>query len=119
MTVLNRTAEKARRLAERFGCAFGGLGDAAAVKDAEILVQASAAGMSGFEAADPAAAYVYRGDETTYDIVYKPRLTPFLKRAAAAGCRCLYGLEMLEAQARLQFDLFYSPECGLWNERDI
>ena len=113
VTVLNRTAEKARRLAERFGCAFGGLGDAAAVKDAEILVQASAAGMSGFEAADPAAAYVYRGDETAYDIVYKPRLTPFLKRAAAAGCRCLYGLEMLEAQARLQFGLFYSSGCGL------
>ena len=27
--------------------------------------------------------------------------------------------KMLEAQARLQFDLFYSPECGLWDERDI
>ena len=119
VTVLNRTVEKARRLATRFGCAFGSLEDAAAIKNAAILVQASAAGMTGFEAADPAAAYVYSGNEIAYDIVYKPRETPFLKRAAAAGCRCLYGLEMLEAQARLQFDLFYSPECGLWDERDI
>ena len=119
VTVLNRTVEKAQRLATRFGCAFGSLEDAAAIKDAAILVQASAAGMTGFEATDPAAAYVYSGNEIAYDIVYKPRETPFLKRAAAAGCRCLYGLEMLEAQARLQFDLFYSPECGLWDERDI
>ena len=119
VTVLNRTVEKAQRLATRFGCAFGSLEDAAAIKNAAILVQASAAGMTGFEATDPAAAYVYSGNEIAYDIVYKPRETPFLKRAAAAGCRCLYGLEMLEAQARLQFDLFYSPECGLWDERDI
>lgn len=110
VTVLNRTPEKAQRLAERFGCGFGGLEAAAGIDDADILVQASAAGMLDFEAVDPAAAYRYRGDEVVCDIVYKPRETPFLKRAAAVGCRCLYGIGMLEAQAQLQFELFYPEE---------
>lgn len=116
-TVLNRTIEKAKQLANRFGCGFGGLEAAAAFTDIDILVQASAAGMLDFEAVDPAASYRYRGDEIACDIVYKPHVTPFLARAAEAGCRCLYGIGMLEAQAFLQFELFY-PEAEFCKNGD-
>lgn len=106
--ILNRTVEKARLLAKRFGCEFGRWQDCRELQNVSILVQASAAGMVDFESVDPAALYPYRGDEIAYDIVYKPPQTPFLSHAQKAGCRCLYGLQMLEAQAQMQFELFYS-----------
>ena len=41
-----------------------------------------------------------------YDLVYNPLETKLLIDARAAGCRTISGLEMLIAQAALQFELW-------------
>jgi len=43
---------------------------------------------------------------TVMDMVYAPRETPFLKAAAARGCRIVYGDEMFKNQAEAQSELW-------------
>jgi 3-dehydroquinate dehydratase/shikimate dehydrogenase len=116
--VLNRTESKARALARRFGCAWGGLyarGAERMREFSELIVQSTTVGMTAAEGgspaprsgpADPLPGYHFRGTELVYDLVYSPALTPLLARAQAAGCRTIGGISMLEAQGRAQFRLF-------------
>jgi 3-dehydroquinate dehydratase/shikimate dehydrogenase len=106
--VLNRSPERARGLAERFGARWTGLdaaGLAALAGHADLIVQATSAGM-GEGGGDPVASYRFTGREIAYELVYVPRETPFLARARAAGCTIIPGIRMLFAQARSQFELF-------------
>ncbi len=114
--VLNRTPARARALARRFGCAWGGLDARGAERMrqfGELIVQSTTVGMvegqppaPGSEAADPLPEWDFKGTELVYDLVYSPPLTPLLARAKAAGCRAIGGMSMLEAQGRAQFRLF-------------
>jgi 3-dehydroquinate dehydratase/shikimate dehydrogenase len=52
---------------------------------------------------DPLDWYDFTGREVAYDIIYAPRWTPFLTRAKAAGCKILFGQDMLVNQAYGQF----------------
>ncbi|RPJ64881.1 MAG: hypothetical protein EHM24_22015 [Acidobacteria bacterium] len=52
----------------------------------------------------PVPAEALRGGGLVYDLVYNPSPTALLEAAAAAGCQVLGGLEMLVAQAALQFE---------------
>ena len=47
-----------------------------------------------------------RRDQTVVDIVYRPRRTPLLSAAAAAGARTVDGLQMLLHQGELAFTLW-------------
>jgi 3-dehydroquinate dehydratase/shikimate dehydrogenase len=107
--VLNRTAARAQALAEEFGCQWGPLensGYRALEEFNDILVQTTSVGMSPHEGTDPVELYSFRGHEIAYDLVYAPPLTRFLERAQAAGCRIIYGEDMLLRQALHQFYLF-------------
>ena len=107
--ILNRHPERAAALAEAFGCPSGGLDAAGRKLLAEhngLIVQATSAGMAPREAEDPLPEYAFQGGEIVYDLVYAPPRTCFLARAAAAGCRVIYGYQMLQAQAEAQFRLF-------------
>jgi 3-dehydroquinate dehydratase/shikimate dehydrogenase len=109
--VLNRTPARARALARRFECQWGGLdtrGIARLAGHPALIVQTTTVGLDG--AGDPLPEYGFRGDEIVYDLVYSPPLTPFLARAHAAGCRTIGGLDMLRAQAEAQFRLFTGRE---------
>ena len=46
------------------------------------------------------------GARWVYDLVYNPIETQLLKKAREAGCQTLGGLEMLVAQAKIQFELW-------------
>src|SRR5262249_24275260 len=46
------------------------------------------------------------GVRCVYDLIYNPRETRLMREADAAGCKTLGGLEMLIAQAKLQFELW-------------
>jgi 3-dehydroquinate dehydratase/shikimate dehydrogenase len=109
--ILNRTAYRARDLAAPYGAAWGGLdkqGIAMMGKFRDIIIQATPVGMEGGDSGDPssqdpAAMYTFSGREEVMDLVYKPEMTAFLKRAADAGCRVQNGYDMLTRQARYQY----------------
>jgi 3-dehydroquinate dehydratase/shikimate dehydrogenase len=106
--VLNRTPDRARELAARFGTRWAGLdgrGIAALVGHADLIVQTSSAGM-GEDGGDPVPGYHFSGREIVYDLVYAPRVTPLLLRARSAGCAVIPGIRMLLSQALGQFRLF-------------
>ena len=63
--------------------------------DAEILINATSVGMAPNDKSSPVAPEVLGGFKTVMDIVYSPLQTRLLREAAAAGCICINGLEML------------------------
>lgn len=82
---------------------------------ADVLVQATSAGMTGAAPGDGVAALVpwslVRADAVAYDVIYNPPLTPFLKAARARGlAEARDGLGMLVRQAALAFRLWTGME---------
>ncbi len=111
--IVNRTEEKARELAARYGCEWSGLGEGCDRKIAaysDVIVQTTSAGMEPNEGEDPLSFYKFKGTEVVFDIVYKPPVTAFLSRAQKAGCRVIMGKEMLRDQAYIQFKHFTGRE---------
>jgi 3-dehydroquinate dehydratase/shikimate dehydrogenase len=129
--ILNRTALKARGLAAPYKFAWGGLDDRKIEmvdKYHDIIIQTTSVGMEGTETGefagpkdtmdtkdptglkDPLAMYSFSGREEVMDLVYKPKTTPFLRRASHAGCNVLNGYDMLIRQARYQYVQFTGKE---------
>ena len=117
--ILNRTVHKARDLASSYKFAWGGL-DSRGIemmnRYRDIIIQATPAGMIGtsenhseypLEALEM---YQFGGWEKVMDFVYEPEMTPFLQRAARAGCMILNGYDMLIRQARYQYTRFTGRE---------
>ena len=71
-----------------------------------IIIQTTPAGMEGNPDRDPLELYSFTGREIVMDLIYEPERTPFLLRAAAAGCAVLNGYDMLIRQARYQYTQF-------------
>ena len=76
------------------------------VASADVIINATTAGMTGKPQLDLDISKVRPGT-FVYDLIYTPRQTKLLRNAKAAGCEVLGGLEMLIAQARPSFRLFY------------
>ena len=111
--ILNRTIHKARNIASLYDFRWGGLdsqGLETMNKYNDIIIQTTSAGMEGYDEADPLESYTFTGKEAVMDLIYVPPETPFLKRAAAAGCRTINGLDMLIRQACLQYARFMGRE---------
>jgi len=107
--VLNRTRQTGQALAAAFGADSAGLDEAgihASEGGADLIVQTTSVGMTPHDADDPAPGLRFTGRELVYELVYAPAQTPFVRRALAAGCRVVYGRQMLLAQAALQFQAF-------------
>jgi 3-dehydroquinate dehydratase/shikimate dehydrogenase len=111
--ILNRTILRARNLAAPYKFLWGGLDNRGVEmmdKYSDLIIQTSSAGMEGKELCDPLDNYTFSGREVVMDLIYQPELTPFLNRAAAAGCRVLNGFDMLIRQARYQYTQFMGKE---------
>lgn len=107
VTILNRTGEKARQLASETMSSWDLLSNASQYSGkADMIVQATALGMPGILSQDPAPDLEFTGREIVYEIIYKPKTTPFLERAIAKGCSVRYGWDMLFEQAKYQFEAF-------------
>jgi len=107
--VINRTAERAKKLAEEFGCQWASLdaqGYARMKEYSDLLVQTTSVGMHPDIGSNPVPGYEFSGQELVYDLIYTPRLTHLLERAMNCGCKVINGEEMLVAQAQAQFELF-------------
>ena len=90
----------------------------AALGRADLVVNTTPVGMAS--AADPAAALAcpltdgeleaLAPDCWVYDLIYVPRPTELLRRAALRGCTCLDGLEMLVGQGAAALRLWSGTE---------
>lgn len=77
-----------------------------AVSSSGLIINATTGGMRGKAQLDLDISQAKPGT-FVYDLIYTPRETKLLRHAKAAKCITLGGLEMLIAQARPSFNLFY------------
>lgn len=99
LTIVNRTADKARQLAARFGCTGGGYEDIGSATF-DLVINATSAGLQ--DGALPIAASVFAPGALAYEMVYG-RETPFMRLASSAGAAVADGLGMLVEQAAEAF----------------
>jgi shikimate dehydrogenase len=111
VTVWGRNEQAGRALALDLGVAFavaGGGSEAELARAADLLVNATAVGGldSVPETLPIPASWTLHPGLTVFDLVYRPRRTALLRRAEAAGCRTVEGIEMLIEQGALSFALW-------------
>lgn len=106
VVLVNRTAERAHRAAAALGVEDGGSDIAAAVRDAEIVVNATSVGCMTNDATEIVPAELLRVEQAVLDVVIRPRVTPLIAAALARGCRVAYGWEMYVHQAAAAFRHF-------------
>ena len=115
VAVLNRTAVRGSEAAALAGAAGTVVGGdvAAAVGRADLVVNATPLGMTGGHDAHtwPVAPGLLRAGQVAVDLVYAPRPTSWLERAAAQGATPLDGLGMLVHQAAAQLVLWTGLEA--------
>jgi shikimate 5-dehydrogenase len=70
------------------------------------------------EGTSPVLRAALRGRQIAYDLVYNPTETRFLADARGEGCQTIGGLEMLVAQAALQFALWSGRSAPIDAMRD-
>jgi shikimate dehydrogenase len=109
VTVLNRTEERATRLARELGAAGSGplerLGDLAH----DVLVNTTSVGLGSD--ASPVPAEALRGGALVMDAVYEPEHTALLRDAEARGARTLSGKWMLVHQAAEQLSAWTGEQA--------
>jgi 3-dehydroquinate dehydratase / shikimate dehydrogenase len=76
----------------------------------DVVVNTTPLGSGAHIDQSPATAEQLNGARWVYDLIYNPTETRFMREAREAGCETLGGLEMLVAQARLQFELWTNTE---------
>lgn len=124
--VVNRTHDRAAALRERFGSRVhvADWGDAAALVDAGLLVNATTLGMAG-QPELPIDVRRLPRHAVVADLVYVPLLTPLLHAAHERGLRTADGLGMLLHQAVRGFALWFgktpevTPELRALVEADL
>jgi shikimate dehydrogenase len=109
--VLNRDAERARRLADELGAeSAGALGDLARTPH-DVLVNTTSVGLR--EDVSPVDAAALRAGSVVMDAVYEPLRTRLLRDAEARGARGISGRWMLIHQAAEQIRLLTGREAPL------
>jgi 3-dehydroquinate dehydratase/shikimate dehydrogenase len=111
VSIFARNLEKARAMGSDFGVEVFPL-EAFDSSKAEVVINTTPVGMRGHsEDRSPVARSALGGRKIAYDLVYNPRETRFLKDARDEGCLAIGGLDMLVAQAALQFKYWTGLEA--------
>jgi 3-dehydroquinate dehydratase/shikimate dehydrogenase len=105
VTIFARNVDKAQPLAERFGVNCEPLASAT-FRDYDLVVNTTPLGSGVYIDQTPVTAGQLNGVRCAYDLIYNPADTRFLREARNAGCDTIGGMEMLVAQAKLQFELW-------------
>jgi 3-dehydroquinate dehydratase / shikimate dehydrogenase len=111
VTVFARDATRALPFAESFGVRVQPL-ESLGASDVQAIINTTPVGMRGHsEHLSPVPRSALRNRKVAYDLVYNPLETQFLKDAKAEGCKTISGIEMLIAQAALQFELWTARQA--------
>jgi shikimate dehydrogenase len=114
LVILNRTEEKAKRLAEMLDAEdSGGLKKLNEVSSADILINATSVGMWPQTNESLIPQSLLHNKLVVFDTVYNPKETRLLSEAREKGCAIVYGYKMFLYQAALQFELFTGHEAPL------
>jgi shikimate dehydrogenase len=70
----------------------------------DVIIQGTSVGMTPNDAESIVPGNWFREGQVVFDMVYRPHQTKFLRDAKTAGCKIVYGIEMLVHQAALQFE---------------
>lgn len=100
LVILNRTPEKAVRLAAQYQSTGGPLESFAAC-DCDLLIQTTSCGMREDES--PVDGSLLHSGCVVVDAIYEPAETTLLKKARERGCHVINGTAWFEAQAEAQF----------------
>lgn len=111
VTVLNRTPDRARKLAEELGADQAGPLDALDSLDHDVLVNTTSVGLG--EDRSPVAADALRPGSLVMDSVYEPDRTRLLCDAEARGAMTLSGKWMLVHQAAEQLRLWTGADAPI------
>lgn len=106
VTVLNRTLEKAKQLADEFDCEATSLSNKLTIQQADILINATPIGMHPHENETPIDTGLITKNQIIFDVVYVPYETKLLKKAKEKGAKIIHGIEMLLYQGTAQFELY-------------
>ena len=118
MTVVNRTADRASRLARAFGARVSVASSddlATRMEEADLFVNTTSLGMAGQPPLEVDLANL-PPDAIVTDIVYVPLMTPLLERASRRGLRTVGGLGMLLRQAAPGFERWFGVRPTISSE---
>ena len=106
VSLFARDTSKANRLAESFNIPVFPV-ESLEASDVRIVINTTPVGMKHHsEDSSPVPRSALRDRQIAYDLVYNPLETRFLREAREEGCQTISGIEMLIAQAALQFELW-------------
>ena len=118
VTLFARNVARAQPLADLFRIKCVSL-DEASFAGYDLVINTTPVGSGAYIDQSPATREQLSGSRCVYDLIYNPRETLLLREAHEAGCETLGGLEMLVAQAGLQFELWtgkkFSDELSRMN----
>jgi len=114
LVILNRTEDKARKLAKRVNAEdSGSLERLGEISSADILINATSVGMWPKTKESIIPKDLLHNRLTVFDAVYNPKETRLLIEAREGGCAIVYGYKMLLYQAVKQFELFTGRQAPL------
>jgi shikimate dehydrogenase len=106
VVVVARRAEPAAQAAE-LAAGRGRVGSARDAPEADLVVNATPVGMAGGDSSTSMVpATGLSAGQVVVDLVYRPRVTPWMQTAAERGARVMDGLGMLVHQAAAQLELW-------------
>jgi len=118
VTIYNRTAEKAKRLAEEFGANAQPWEDRAKL-EADVIINCTSIGMWPKIDDTPLPDVKLPAQTVVFDTIYNPIETRLLRDARACGCQTIDGVAMFVNQAAAQFKLWTDKEAPVEIMRDV
>lgn len=112
VTLFARNVDKAQTLAESFNLSCESLSSAKFV-DYDLVINTTPVGSGEHIDQSPVKAEQLKGARCIYDLIYNPSETKLMREAREVGCDTLGGMEMLVAQAELQFELWTGKKARL------
>ncbi|MFC1810114.1 shikimate dehydrogenase [Patescibacteria group bacterium] len=103
ITILNRTLEHAKTLANEFECEFGKLVN---FKGADIIIQATSAGLNDPEGVELIPKEKLNPSMLIFEMIYSPLETRLIRDAREVGAQTITGENMLLHQGYAAFEIW-------------
>ena len=111
LTILNRSVDRAKELAERLESVnYGSITNQSVIQSADILINATPVGMQPNINESPVKPSALHNGLLVFDIVYNPQKTKLMSDAEKDGARTLGGLLMLVYQGFEAFKIWTGVE---------